>query len=77
VARLANRDFTTAGSNVCVMAMPAPTTNAEPSCNQVAAAEQLWREALSKVTIADLADGIDEDSGGTTLGEVREWLGSH
>jgi DNA-binding IscR family transcriptional regulator len=42
-----------------------------------AAAEQLWREALSKVTIADLADGIDRDSSGTALGEVREWLSSH
>lgn len=38
------------------------------------AAEDAWRAALDRVTIADLAAGIDTDSGGTALGAVRDWL---
>ncbi|MFD2469970.1 RrF2 family transcriptional regulator [Amycolatopsis silviterrae] len=40
----------------------------------MADAELAWNEALSKITIADLAENIDADSGGTALGDVREWL---
>ncbi|WP_158883102.1 RrF2 family transcriptional regulator [Amycolatopsis anabasis] len=43
----------------------------------MANAELAWREALSKITIADLAANIDADSGGTALGDVREWLKAH
>jgi Rrf2 family protein len=40
----------------------------------MASAEQVWRQALSTVTIADLATSIDMDSDGTALGDVGAWL---
>ncbi|CUU56027.1 Rrf2 family protein [Parafrankia irregularis] len=40
----------------------------------MAAAEQAWRDALAGVSIDDLGRGIDEDSSGTAMRAVREWL---
>lgn len=40
----------------------------------MAAAEQAWREALGTVTIADLATRIEEDSQGTAMGAIQDWL---
>jgi len=40
----------------------------------MAAAQDAWSTALTGITIADLAAGIDADSGGTALPEVRRWL---
>ncbi|WP_231950842.1 RrF2 family transcriptional regulator [Allokutzneria albata] len=40
----------------------------------MAAAQQAWSHALAGVTVADLAEGIDEDSGGTAMADVRGWL---
>jgi Rrf2 family protein len=40
----------------------------------MAAAEQAWREALATVTIAELATRIDDDSQGTAMGAIQDWL---
>ncbi|MGX1778780.1 RrF2 family transcriptional regulator [Nocardia brasiliensis] len=40
----------------------------------MAAAQQVWSRALAGVSVADLAAGIDDDSGGTALADVRGWL---
>ncbi|RSN66651.1 MULTISPECIES: RrF2 family transcriptional regulator [Actinomadura] len=40
----------------------------------MAAAQDAWSAALSAITIADLATGIDADSNGTALADVRRWL---
>ncbi|MGW4846880.1 RrF2 family transcriptional regulator [Nocardia brasiliensis] len=40
----------------------------------MAAAQQEWSRALAGVSVADLAAGIDDDSGGTALADVRGWL---
>ncbi|MBF6548662.1 RrF2 family transcriptional regulator [Nocardia brasiliensis] len=40
----------------------------------MAAAQQAWSRALAGVSVADLAAGIDDDSGGTALADVRGWL---
>ncbi|KIA62169.1 RrF2 family transcriptional regulator [Nocardia vulneris] len=40
----------------------------------MAAAQQAWSRALAEVSVADLAAGIDDDSGGTALADVRGWL---
>jgi Rrf2 family protein len=42
----------------------------------VASAEEAWRAVLSGLTIADLSAGIDADSGGTALPDLRDWLSS-
>lgn len=39
------------------------------------AAENAWRQALTTISIADLVTGIDSDSGGTAMSDVRHWLG--
>ncbi|RSM84815.1 Rrf2 family transcriptional regulator [Kibdelosporangium aridum] len=40
----------------------------------MAAAQQAWSHALASVSVADLAAGIDGDSGGTAMADVRGWL---
>ncbi|MET7952207.1 Rrf2 family transcriptional regulator [Micromonospora sp. NPDC005324] len=40
----------------------------------MAAAHEAWIEALARITVADLATGIDTDSNGIALAEVRHWL---
>jgi hypothetical protein len=40
----------------------------------MAAAQQAWSRALAGVSVADLAEGIDADSGGTAMADVRGWL---
>ena len=40
----------------------------------MAAAEHAWREALRAVTIADLTDDVQEDTDGTAMPRLREWL---
>jgi Rrf2 family protein len=40
----------------------------------MATAEQAWRDALARVSVADLAGSIDADSGNTALTDLREWL---
>ena len=44
----------------------------------MAEAQEAWYRALGAVSIADLAAGIDRDSDGTAMADVRRWLaGSH
>lgn len=40
----------------------------------MASADRAWRAALTEVTIEDLGRSIDEDSSGTAMGAVRQWL---
>jgi Rrf2 family protein len=40
----------------------------------MAAAQDAWSHALARISIADLADGIDADSDGTAMADVRRWL---
>ncbi|MFC4009909.1 RrF2 family transcriptional regulator [Nonomuraea purpurea] len=40
----------------------------------MAAAQEAWSGFLAQITIADLAAGIDADSGGTAMADVRRWL---
>ena len=40
----------------------------------MSAADAAWRAALQRITIADLAQNIDDDSGGLAMEEVRQWL---
>jgi Rrf2 family protein len=40
----------------------------------MAVAEQAWRQALSQVTVADIAASIDADSGGTAIAGLHRWL---
>ena len=38
------------------------------------AAEDAWRASLAAVTIADLADGVEQDNGAQTFVRLRGWL---
>ncbi|WP_106401450.1 RrF2 family transcriptional regulator [Actinocorallia populi] len=40
----------------------------------MAAAQDAWSDALARISIADLAAGIDADSDGTAMADVRRWL---
>jgi Rrf2 family protein len=40
----------------------------------MADAEGAWRDALARISVADLAAGIDSDSSHTALPELRDWL---
>jgi Rrf2 family protein len=40
----------------------------------MAAAQDAWSRALAEISIADLAAGIDKDSDGTAMADVRHWL---
>ncbi|MGC0377807.1 RrF2 family transcriptional regulator [Streptomyces sp. SAI-229] len=40
----------------------------------MATAQEAWHRALDAVSIADLAAGIDRDSDGTAMADVRRWL---
>jgi len=40
----------------------------------MAAAEEAWSRALAHISIADLAAGIDADSNGTAMSDLRRWL---
>ncbi|MCA2221784.1 RrF2 family transcriptional regulator [Nonomuraea aurantiaca] len=40
----------------------------------MALAQEAWSGALAGITIADLAAGIDADSDGTAMADVRRWL---
>ncbi|MCP2343189.1 RrF2 family transcriptional regulator [Actinomadura rupiterrae] len=54
-----------------------PAERCERPCaiaRAMAAAEQAWADALSQVTIADLATRIDADSDGTAMAAVTRWL---
>jgi len=42
----------------------------------MAVAETAWRSALAGISVADLVTGIDADSAGTALGDLRRWLTS-
>jgi len=44
----------------------------DPGCP----AEAAWRDSLASVSIADLADTIDADTGGTAMPRVRSLLSS-
>ncbi|ADD39999.1 RrF2 family transcriptional regulator [Stackebrandtia nassauensis] len=54
-----------------------PAEKCERSCaiaRAMAEAQEAWSRALSRITIADLARGIDADSDGTAMADVRGWL---
>jgi hypothetical protein len=38
------------------------------------AAEDAWRASLGSVTVADLADGVQQDNGPQTFARLRGWL---
>lgn len=38
------------------------------------AADRAWREALKEISVADLSRGIDADSSGTAMHDLRDWL---
>ncbi len=40
----------------------------------MADAETAWRSSLAAISIADLAEAIDDDSHGTAMRDVRGWL---
>ncbi|WP_166349839.1 RrF2 family transcriptional regulator [Phytoactinopolyspora limicola] len=40
----------------------------------MATAEQAWRSALAEITVADLAEQVDADSGGTALERLQRWF---
>jgi Rrf2 family protein len=40
----------------------------------MAAAQQAWSDALAGVSVAELAESIDDDSDGTAMADVRGWL---
>lgn len=40
----------------------------------MAVAQDAWSQALAHISIADLAAGIDADSDGTAMADVRRWL---
>ncbi|MEU6040561.1 Rrf2 family transcriptional regulator [Actinomadura sp. NPDC047616] len=40
----------------------------------MAAAQETWSQALAQISIADLAAGIDADSDGAAMADVRRWL---
>jgi Rrf2 family protein len=44
----------------------------------MSAADDAWRKALAEVSVADLGRRIDEDSSGTAMSDLRDWLaGTH
>jgi Rrf2 family protein len=54
-----------------------PAERCERPCaiaRAMAAAQDQWSHALADITIADLAAGIDADSNGTAMTDVRRWL---
>ncbi|MFI6908060.1 RrF2 family transcriptional regulator [Nonomuraea sp. NPDC050394] len=54
-----------------------PAERCERPCaiaRAMAAAEEAWARALGEVTVADLAERIDADSGGTAMAAVGRWL---
>lgn len=58
--------------------LAAPPENCVRPCaiaRTMAVAEQAWRSSLAGVSVADLAADVQDDTGGTAMPRVREWLG--
>lgn len=54
-----------------------PPGNCSTHCaiaRAMAVAEGAWRSALADISIADLVAGIDADSTGTAISDLRRWL---
>ncbi len=57
--------------------LPASPKNCRRACGiarTMWAAEQAWRDSLAGVTVADLAAGVEADTGAQTFPALREWL---
>lgn len=57
--------------------LPASPENCRRACGiarAMWAAEQAWRDSLAAVTIADLAAGVETDTGAETFPALRGWL---
>jgi Rrf2 family protein len=57
--------------------LPAPPERCSAPCaiaRVMATAEQAWRDALARISVADLAASIDSDSGRTAMTDLRHWL---
>jgi Rrf2 family protein len=56
---------------------PASATQCRRPCGiarAMYAAEDAWRASLGSVTVADLADGVQQDNGPQTFARLRGWL---